>query len=50
MRRDARSFGEPVGPWTSQHSLGAAVVLLIFLGLGLNIWPGWDHMRGWIGG
>ena len=28
--------------------LGAAIVLLIALGIGLNIWPGWAHIAGWV--
>lgn len=42
-------FGEPVGPWTFHHWLGAVVLVMIFLGLGLNIWPGWQHIRALFG-
>lgn len=45
-RRD--DFGEPLGPWTRHHSFGATVVVLLFLGIASNIWPGWGQLRAWI--
>ena len=34
-------FGEPVGPWAFDHWIGAAIVVLIFLGLGPHCPPVW---------
>ncbi|GAB3777237.1 hypothetical protein GCM10028796_56070 [Ramlibacter monticola] len=34
----------PLRQWTPEHWFGAAVVLIIFLGLGLAIWPGWNRI------
>jgi hypothetical protein len=42
-------LNEPLGPWTAQHSLGAAVVILIFLAIAATIWPGWQRLGGWLG-
>jgi hypothetical protein len=44
MSAKNESFGEPLGPWTYQHSLGAAAVILIVLGIAANIWPGWQRL------
>jgi hypothetical protein len=41
-------IGEPLGPWTHQHSLGAAVVIVIVLVIAATIWPGWDRVGAWI--
>lgn len=49
MRARVQPFGEPVGPWTFHHWLGAVVVVVIFLGLALNIWPGWLRIAGLLG-
>jgi hypothetical protein len=49
MLPDSRNLGEPVGPWTFDHWLGATVVVLIFLGLALNIWPGWSRIGHLVG-
>jgi hypothetical protein len=27
--------------------IGAIIVCLLFLGLGLNIWPGWTRIAAW---
>ena len=40
-RRERRAFGEPVGAWTAEHTLGAVIVMLLFLGLALNFWHRW---------
>jgi len=48
MRRPHEGFGEPLGPWTHDHSLGAAVVLLIVIGIAANIWPGWGRLGAWL--
>jgi hypothetical protein len=44
MLPDDRKPGEPLGPWTFDHWFGATLVVLIFVGLGLNIWPGWSRI------
>jgi hypothetical protein len=31
-----------------EYLLGAAVVWLLFLGVGLNIWPGWARIAEWL--
>jgi hypothetical protein len=41
-------FGEQLGPWTHQHSLGAVVVILMVLGIAANIWPGWQRLGEWL--
>ena len=38
MASNRQPFGDPVGPWTFDHWLGAVVIVMIFLGLGLGIW------------
>lgn len=48
MPRPAATFGEPSGPWSGQHTVGAAAVFLIVSGIGLNIWPGWHQIAGWL--
>ena len=40
-------LNEPLGPWTAGHSLGAAVVILIFLAIAATIWPGWQRLGAW---
>jgi len=40
------NFGDPLGPWTHQHTVGASFVVLIFLALAANIWPGCDFIAG----
>lgn len=49
MRSERQPFAEPVGPWTFDHWLGAVVIVTIFLGLALNIRPGWQYIRGLFG-
>lgn len=49
MRPPVHPFGEPVGPWTFHHWLGAVVVVVIFLAIALNIWPGWQQIAGLLG-
>lgn len=33
---------------TFESRFGATIVWLIFLGLALNIWPGWTRIAAWI--
>jgi hypothetical protein len=49
MRPRNSPLNEPLGPWTAQHSLGAAVVVLIFFALAATIWPGWQRLGAWLG-
>jgi hypothetical protein len=49
MSHNTESFGEPLGPWTYQHSLGAVIVILLVLGISANIWPGWQQLGEWLG-
>jgi hypothetical protein len=44
------TFGEPLGPWTRQHTLGVAALAMIAAALGASIWPGWGWIRAWLGG
>src|SRR5687768_2119524 len=39
--RFKQGLTESLGPWTHQHSLGAAVVFLLALPIAITIWPGW---------
>jgi hypothetical protein len=41
------SFGEPPGPWSALHALGAAVVIVLLLGIAATIWPGWNAIFQW---
>lgn len=45
-RRD--NFGDPLGPWTRLHALGAAVVILIVIAIASNVWPGWNLLGTWL--
>jgi hypothetical protein len=47
MLQQQKAIGEPLGPWTHQHSLGAAVVIVIVLVIAATIWPGWDRVGAW---
>jgi hypothetical protein len=47
MHRLKASPGDPLGPWTHQHSLGAGVVVLIVVAIAVNIWPGWEQLGMW---
>lgn len=47
LPRRQDNFGAPLGAWTRLHSLGAAVVLLIVIGIAANIWPGWSKLGTW---
>lgn len=31
-----------------ENRLGATLVFVLFLGLGLNIWPGWTRIAEWL--
>ena len=41
-------LGESLGPWTYLHSVGAAVVVLLGVGIAVNIWPGRQQVGEWL--
>ena len=43
-----RKEGTPGDAGTLEARLGATLVWLLFLGLGLNIWPGWTRIAAWL--
>jgi len=43
-----RSVIPTVGPWTFEHSIGAAVVFAIAAGFALSFWPGWKWLANWL--
>ena len=49
MRPPVSPLGEPLGPWTPAHTLGAAVVILIMLAIAATIWPGWARVLSSLG-
>ena len=48
LSRLEEGLAEALGPWTYLHSVGAAVALLLAIGIAVNIWPGWQQVGGWL--
>jgi hypothetical protein len=48
MRTPTPTPDAPAEGWSYENHFGAAVVWLLFLGLGLNIWPGWTRIATWL--